>query len=349
MFETNVLNPERAEDRMITVFLNRDCPRTCYQCGIADNSRRSMPGDDWIKAMENLRTVFNPTFILFLGVEPLLLRDDMVRIVEWLRDNDMQAGWYTTSPEPLFTQYRQKLVDAGVNNWSSGIDTLPHLDKLDPETDKKAAESIIALQWMAARGVDTHITTTIHKKNLHLVPEILEWCWENIPNVECAVNFIEWRKEPGFDFFSPPEDMADMLWDGSLEERADIRAVMDMVFTLSRKPNRRFHTSEEYLKHAHEFYLRLNLHCQGAIGPSVDADGTMRLCGYHTGKEVKEYNVLNIDLTPELFKKDWETDLANCPGCYWACFKLPDAQMTPYDHPLNKRPIILPTTPEGTQ
>jgi len=303
-----------------------------------------MPGDDWIQALVNLKKVFDPTFILFLGVEPLLLRGAMVMIVEWLRDNDMQAGWYTTSPEPLFSEWCHRLHAAGINNWSSGIDTLPHLDSLDPVTDKKARESIIGLQWMAARGVDTHITTTIHKKNLHLVPQILEWCWENIPNVECAVNFIEWRKEPGFDFFSPPEDMADMLWDGSLEEKAVVRLIMDKVWKASQKPNRRFHTAETYLKHAHEFYLRLNLHCQGAIGPSVDADGTMRLCGYHTGKEVKNYNVLNIDLTPELFKEDWETDLAACSGCYWACFTLPSALMHHHNHPLNRRPLILPTS-----
>lgn len=356
MFETKELHPTRPEDRTITVFLNRACPRTCYQCGIADNSRTSMRVEDWIQGLDNLHRAFGATFFLFLGVEPLLLRQGMVDIVAWLKAKGLDAAWYTTSPEPMFSLWRDKLVEAGVQNWSSGVDTLPHLDPLDPVTEKKARESVAGLQWMAARGVKTHTTTTVHRKNLHMVPEILLWLHQNIPGVELALNFVEWRKEPGFDFFSLPEDMLDMLWLGTPGEEEQIRRIMGQCLEVRERvlgDGGRFHTPVNYMSEAHRFYNTLNLHCQGAIGPSVDADGTMRLCGYHRGWESGGFNV--VELIPgkidpvsgreivRLFQDHWERDLWGCSGCYWACFRLPDAKLVPHAHPLNVPARSLPT------
>lgn len=278
-----------------------------------------MSVEDWIAAFERLNSLFGATFYLFLGTEPLIMGQGLVDIVRALKERGLFYGFYSTSPEPLFSRWRDKLLEAGIDNWSAGIDTLPHLDYMDPITDKKVRQSIEGLQWMAERGVSTHAQTTIHKKNLHLVPEIMEWCQHNIPGVENALNFVEWRRSPEFDFFAPPEDMQDMLWDGSDEERAEVRRVMLEVLALSRVHGMLIQTPDEYLINAHLHYDKLDVHCRGVIGPSLDADGTLRLCGYNAGDKAAQWNVR--ELTEEKFNEfmdDWESDLAGCVGCHWS-------------------------------
>lgn len=329
MFETGERHPLRPEDRTITFFLNRACPRSCYQCGIADNSRTSMSPSDWCRAIDNLIETFGATFFLCLGTEPLLLKDGFVQIVSHLKRRGVEAAWYTTSPEPMFSKYRDHLLNAGIDNWSSGIDWLPQWGPLDPETDKKIKDSLAGLQYMAeVGGIRTHVQTTIHAKNLTRIPELAAFVFRLIPNVEYAINFVEWRKDHTFDFFSPPEQMGDMLWKGNFSEREAVREIMQQVWEVAKywtSRGRRFYNHLGYLQNAHKHYDKLDVHCQGQIGPSVDADGTMRLCGYNTGTEVNKINVL--DLSPERrgeFMNAWTTDLWKCSGCHWSCFRLPE-------------------------
>lgn len=299
----------------ITLFLNRSCPRNCPQCGISDNSRKPMSVGEWKTALKRLRDLLQARFFLFLGTEPLLFKEGLIELVRWFTKERLFYGFYSTSPEPLFSKYKGALVDAGLNNWSAGIDTLPG-QSLDPITDKKTRESILGLQWMAAQGIQTHTLTTIHKKNLHLVPEILYWCQRNIPRVQSSLNFIEWKRSPQFDFFSEQRDMKDFCWTG--EEDMEVKRRMLQIFLLSRVENMIIQTPDSYLLNAHKHYLTLDQHCQGIVGPAVDCDGTMRLCGYSTGEKVKRWNILGLtmDNLPH-FLEDWEQDLKECPGCHW--------------------------------
>ena len=302
--------------KAITLFLNRACPRGCPQCGISDNSRKPLGVEEWKRAITKLRDIFQARFFLFLGTEPLLLKEGLVELVRWFTQENLFYGFYSTSPEPLFSKYKQALVDAGLNNWSAGIDALPGWS-LDPITNKKVTESIEGLQWMAEQGVQTHTLTTIHKKNLSTIPRILQWCQENIPGCQSSLNFIEWKKTPQFDFFSKHEDMKDLCWDGN--ETLKVKEIMLWVLLLSRVKGRIIQTPDAYLLNAHRHYLTLNQHCQGIVGPAVDCDGIMRLCGYSTGERVKSWNILDEDFQDglDIFLQDWNNDLQECPGCHW--------------------------------
>ena len=299
-----------------TIFLNRACPRGCPQCGISDNSKTPMSIDQWIGAIKVLKKTLGTKFFLFLGTEPLLFRDDLIWLVEWLTENEIFYGFYSTSPQPLFSDYKYKLVRAGLKNWSSGIDALPWHDG-DDVTRSKVTESLNGLLWMANEGVQTHTLTTIHKKNLHQVVEIMEWCQRHIPGVQSSLNFLEWKRGPEFDFFSPKSEMMEYLWHGSPEEKEEIRKVMAQVKLLSRVHGNIIQTPDSYLDNAHKHYLKLNQHCQGVIGPSIDCDGTMRLCGYSTGKHSKPWHVFDLTHHKDSFLHDWEADLDACNGCHW--------------------------------
>lgn len=115
------------------------------------------------------------------------------------------------------------------------------------------------------------------------------------------------------------------MWDGSDAEREQVREVLYEVAARSR--GRKMYTYTDYLLHAHQHYDKLDVHCAGNIGPSVDADGTMRLCGYNTGKPlgVGALNIrdLNREANMASFSRLWDQEMNDCSGCLWACFQLP--------------------------
>lgn len=302
----------------ITLFLNRSCPRDCPQCGIADNSRKPLPVEKWKDALSILRDTFDVKFFLFLGTEPLSFREGLVDLVKWFTDEKLFYGFYTTSPEPLFSRYKQRLLDAGLNNWSSGIDGLAGMD-MDDITKKKASESIAGLQWMAERGVQTHTQLTIHKKNLHNAVEILTWCQKNIKGCQSTINMIEWRKDDRFDFFSWPRDMQDLMWEGTKSEQVQVMRVMADIKALSRVPGMKIQTPDAYLDNAYLHYDKLDAHCDWLVGPAVDCDGTLRACGYNTGRVTGAFNVFDLQKPAQLksFTDAWRRDVAKCSGCHW--------------------------------
>lgn len=304
----------------LALYLNRLCPRNCKQCEIADNSKAPMPEvEDWKEAILAIRDAYGVKFFLFLGTEPLVYGKKLVELVRWFETVDMFYGFYSTSPEPLFSRHREALVEAGLQNWSSGIDLLPNM-KLDRRTEKKVKESMEGLLWMAERGVQTHLVTTVHKQNLHMVPRILEWAMELIPNIETTINFIEWKRGALFDFMSPKEDMPDLMWDGSPEEIEMVKKVCHRIKLLSRVYGKRVQVQDIYLENAHKKYLTIDTHCGGVIGPAMDCDGTMRLCAYSTGTRSTQHHAKDLSVERNLarFQNDWDADLAECIGCDWS-------------------------------
>ena len=298
----------------ITVFLNRACPRGCPQCGISDGSKKALSVNDWKKALGIVRHTFDTKFFLFLGTEPLMFKEGLADLVGWLNSENLFYGFYSTSPEPLFSKYRQALIDAGLKNWSAGIDGLPGMS-MNPVTEKKVRESLAGLQWMGERGVQTYTLTTVHKQNLHQIVDIVDWCHNNIPNVQSSLNFIEWSRSPEFDFFSPKEQMIDLCWDDTPQERTQVAEVMRRINILTRVEGTYIQVPDTYTNEAPYHYTKLDHHCEGVVGPSIDCDGTMRLCGYSTGRLCPQTSVWELERNS--FQTLWEKDLASCPGCHW--------------------------------
>lgn len=302
----------------LALFLNRSCPRGCRQCGIADCSRTPLQLDQWKEALQILSEAFQVHFFLFLGTEPLMFKSRLVELVRWFSKKDLFYGFYSTSPEPLFSKYRQPLLDAGLDNWSAGIDLLP--DKcLDGVTEKKVRESIEGLIWMAERGVQTNIVATVHRKNLMQIPKIVEWTLDVVKNTQTEINFLEWQRDPRFDFFAKAEDIPDLMWAGTEEEKELVRKVCHRVKLYSRVQGKKVQTCDYYLDHAHEHYTKLDCHCAGVTGPSMDCDGSMRLCAYSKGTRCPKWSAFDLKTPGALsrFYGDWEKDLDECPGCHW--------------------------------
>jgi len=260
-------------------------------------------------------------FILFLATEPLLLGSRLVLLVDWLYKTGTFYAMYSTSPEPLFSRFRQPLVDAGLRNWSPGIDYLPGASP-SIITRLKVQESAQGLAWMARQGVEVHSNTTVHRDNFKSLPEILMWCQSIYPGMQTAFNFIEYKRDEQFDFFAEKEKMQDLWWEGTEEEAEALQSVMAKVREMTTWPGSIIQTTYDYLDRAVDYYTTLNKHCQGNVGPCVDCDGTLRLCGYRTGSQVGRYKVFDLKERYAEIEDAWQQDLAECPGCYWICPEL---------------------------
>jgi MoaA/NifB/PqqE/SkfB family radical SAM enzyme len=276
----------------VAVFLNRDCVHNCPQCSLIRPGER-LSVDKWKEIFDIFGTYYGVTFYLVLGTEPLLLKDDLVKIIKFWNDNKIFYGLYSTSPQPFFDDYKYKLLDVGLNNWSCGIDGLPGHDNPD-HVDKKISNGLDGLIWMSKQGVQTMSVVTLSNKNLSYADKIIEYCQENIKDGMACLNPIEWRHNDTFDFFSTKEEIEDLVIPSSKWEE------------------------DRNLDIYHLLYDKLNYRCNGAVGMGVDVDGRLRRCGYNKGREISKYTVWDIPKDPEGVYNTWLRDVYSCEGCFWS-------------------------------
>jgi len=267
-------------------------------------------------AFEILHEAYGTTFFLVLGVEPLLLKDDFVKIVKYWNDRKLFYAIYSTSPEPLFSKYRTKLLDVGLNNWSCGIDGIPGLMPLDQIVRDKTTDGLRGLKWMADHGAETFEVTTVTNENLDYVPDIVEWCQENIPGCGSCINPVEWRHNETFDFFSKKEDMMDLVIPD--KQLLDVEQMIRRMFELTRRPGYLIQNNDKFLRNYTRYFNTLDLRCNGGVGMGMDCDGTLRRCGYNRGREISKYTVWDIAKDPDKIYDIWLADAKSCEGCYWS-------------------------------
>ena len=67
--------------------------------------------------------------------------------------------------------------------------------------------------------------------------------------------------------------------------------------------------------------LNMSWHCKGNPygGPTIDADGTLRVCGYRKGQETSKFTIFDLPEKEEQWKNAVYTDAMKCPGCAWSC------------------------------
>lgn len=301
----------------IALLLNRKCVHQCPQCNlIKDSHRRSeLSVGQWKDVFSILGTFYNVKFYLVLGTEPLLLREKLVEIVRFWTKNKIFYGLYSTSPQPLFDEYKHKLLDVGLNNWSCGIDGLPGFD--NPEhVDVKVEDGLKGLIWMAEQGVQTMSVVTLNRSNLSYAAAILESCQENIKGGMACLNPIEWQHDETFDFFAKKENITDLLVPESA--RAEVWKLAQKIKAMAKRPGYKIQNCDRNLDIFHLVYDKLNYRCNGTVGMGVDTDGTLRRCGYCKGDAISKLSVWDIPKDPEYVYEIWYRDVLSCKGCFWS-------------------------------
>lgn len=322
------------------IYLNRACPRRCPYCSAWRNKEVTMPPDKWKKAFEILRNL-GVKFFLILGNEPLLLGDNLVELVRWWYRNDYYYGIYSTSPQPFFDKYKYDLLNAGLRNWSSGMDfVLPVYESLketltkddrqfieeNVELKKKAIESLFGLQFMYNHNIqEINSTITISKFNIKLIPKSIEWLAENVikdSRWKVGTNFVHYSDKDSLnDFAKSKEEIRRYIFTSKDIDLLEwLKSEMDRL--CSKYP---FLSVPPFYYSNYEAIIKQNLRlCDDKVARqiAVDSDGSLRLCGYVKGKLLSFMTVFDLE-KPEgrkMYEDFYEKDLEMwCTGCYWSC------------------------------
>lgn len=295
------------------VFLTRKCPRKCTYCKIRDNSsRKELSTKEWIRAFGVLREI-GVSFNLILGNEPWLLGKKLPIIM----GHSPPYGLYTSCYPPLFNYFSKYMFDNGINNLSSGCDYPISVSDLNSESDIfiKSREAFCALTATRINypTIDCQATITLTRENYIYLPRIIS-DFQNY-NVRVGVNLIHWDKDGGYDFCSPKEEMESLIF--KPKDASELKRVFDEALSIN---NKTLHVPE-YLQVDPHLMIEYAWHCKGDPngGPTIDADGSLRLCGYRKGIETPKISIFDLPQRLDDWKEAVLKDSKNCPGCYWSC------------------------------
>ena len=302
-------------------YITRRCVRNCSYCSAAKVQKNEMNVAGWIEAFSILKEM-GVEFNLILGNESWVLGEKLLPI---MKTNKVPYALYTTAPPVLFNFMRQSYFESGIDNISCGIDYLP--DKItgittstilkSTEEWKKSMDGLTALLWTKKSfpKVDTQATITISKRNVMMISKIVEYFSNN--GIFTGLNFIHWNIDGKFDFFPHAHEL---IMQGYMLDMSDIPILEDQVSKTLGLKNLLLQVPQ-YLKNW-KTLVRLKWHCQGDPygGPTIDSDGTLRVCGYRRGNYTPNYTI--FDLTNNKLREEWKEavwkDAQNCPGCAWS-------------------------------
>ena len=296
-------------------YVTRRCPRNCNYCALRDakDVGEELTEKQWKKAFLILHKM-GIDFNLILGNETWLLEDKLVNIMQ---KNKVPYALYTTCPEPLFSRNREKMFSV-VDNLSCGVDWSHSFlaKKLHTEdSEKKSWDAWNGFHWAKKNypGIDCQGTITVHKNNLTQVPSIVRELTDM--GIFAGINFIHWNSDGNFDFFPEREEIERLVFPDTDEMHAMVRRVLNIVL---REPG--LLQNPEMLKVDTKILLNMGWHCKGNPygGPTIDADGTLRLCGYRKGTYTPKFTIFDLPEHWAEWRKAVKRDAMECPGCSWS-------------------------------
>ena len=300
-------------------YVTRRCPRACDYCALRDakDVGPELNTEQWKKAFDILKEC-GISFNLILGNETWLLGKSLVEIIA---HNQVPYALYTTCPEPLFSQHREKILNVA-DNLSCGLDwPLSYLLEkeknggLTEDSERKSLDAWRGFQWLKENypNHDCQGTITVHRKNLPYLPQIISELTEL--GVFCGINFLHWNSDGGFDFFPSKEELRGLTIPNTLGTHKQARKLFDSIL---QKPG--LLQNPEMLKEDPKKIMNMGWHCGGNPygGPTIDADGTLRVCGYRKGKYTPQFTIFDLPEKWEEWKEAVQNDTKECPGCFWS-------------------------------
>ncbi len=294
-------------------YLTRRCPRACGYCALRDATHigEELTVKQWQVAFTILKKL-GVDFNLILGNETWLLG---AGLLELMKTNKVPYALYTTCPEPLWSAYNFTFFKSGIiDNLSCGID-YPVKTRLDIDDDSyvKSEAAWKGFTWMKKHfpNYDCQGTVTVHKGNYELLPQLISDLSDL--GVFIGINFIHWNSDNNFDFFPSKKEISTLLF--TPDDIPKLQQVMDNIV---QEP--KLVQNSEMLAESVDKLTNMGWHCQGNPygGPTIDSDGTLRVCGYRKGEYTPKFTIFDL---PEKIK-EWEhavhLDAMNCPGCAWS-------------------------------
>lgn len=303
------------------VYLTRKCPRKCSYCRLRDSKLTGpeLTKEQWVTAFSILKDL-GVDFNLILGNETWLLGEDLLYIME---RNQVPFALYTTCPDGLFEKYRDLYFSSGViDNLSCGLDyPLSYLANVlikqqvfNNDMELKSYTAWKGLLWTKEHypKIDCQGTVTISAYNYDMIPQIVEELHQ--ANIFCGINFLHWDIDGKYDFFPRKEELQSFLMRDFERESLD-KSLKNLSSNNSIQ-------NYEMLKEDIVLLSSMGWNCQGNPygGPTIDSDGSLRLCGYRAGERTSQFSI--FDLTNSKKVDEWKKavilDGLECKGCFWS-------------------------------
>jgi MoaA/NifB/PqqE/SkfB family radical SAM enzyme len=295
-------------------YLTRACPRKCEYCALRDakDIGKQLSITEWEDAFSILYEL-GIEFNLILGNEPWVLGEGLLSI---LRCNQVPYALYTTCPEPTFSRYKDTFFESGyLDNLSCGIDyPVGEGIFIDDDSYRKSIDAWHGFKWIKKEypDIDTQGTITIHKKNIKYAPRLVQ----NLSKlgVFVGINFIHWNKDGKYDFFPKKEEIPDLMFN-----KEDYPMVKEIMNRIADSPNNLLQ-NPEFIIEEPKMLLNMGWHCDGNPygGPTIDADGHLRCCGYRRGTYTPKYTIFDLPEYLDAWEEAVHQDVMECPGCAWS-------------------------------
>ena len=300
--------------KLSVIYLTRHCPRHCAYCAIRDTlePQKELQMSEWRHAFQILKAV-GVDFNLILGNEPWLLGENLLPI---LYSTDVPYALYTSGVPSLFKKYHLSFFGYNqIKNFSIGVDYPLGVNVISKDDSyTKAMDAWEALRYVRKfyPWVETHATITVHKLNYQYLPLLVRQLRDL--HINTNINFIHWNNGGGFDFFPTFKELNKLMF--SENDYFSLRNVLTEVLKtpeLIQNP--------QMLTLPFPELLGMHWHCQGNPygGPTVDADGSLRVCGYRKGIETSKFSIFDLPSKTKEWEAAVKEDASHCPGCSWSC------------------------------
>ena len=318
------------EMRNSLLYMTRRCPYSCKCCALHKSDMKEMSVEQWLEVMRILKAL-RIDFNLIQGNEPWFFKDDLIKIVS---SQGIPYAMYTSCHPNIFRPLYKDMFTAGLDNMACGVDSFcPKWKDGFTHTQAKSFYAIDAFRKTRKEfpNVDCQATCTISAFNAHELVMLTNYLCNTL-KLTMGVNFIHSDVDGKFDFFPSTKEMTEMglLLTDRFKFDMVCRYMDDLFLRLHGRKDHRVFGLEDIVNIPMKFgetgVTNTGWHCEGDPygGPTVDADGSLRLCGYRKGELVPEMTI--FDLAKEKNWNEWKrrvkSDAAKCPGCQWNCPRL---------------------------
>lgn len=287
--------------------LTRKCDLRCPYCEIRDS--RSLLGKELslsqvIEGVNVVDRMFPRVPIVFFGGEPAVL-DWLPELVAHCESIGLKYAIISNGKRALRDgRFFERLINAGISNWSVSIDSLKGHSRGDAEVKSKTGfGSLLKFREKGVRDLVACITVT--KDNIEEVPEIIAKLSRN------GIWGIVTPLQVGDETFEYSGNVP------ALQETRQgvVKIISGVLFEMAKSGRYLMHNAPEYFLSWSRYFIRQDWKCTNKSCITVDADGSLKRC-VDRKLGLEKFSILTLEDCWEEYCEALEKPV-ECKGCFW--------------------------------
>lgn len=292
--------------------LTRRCNLKCSYCQIRKPCTLlggELTDTEVFEGVRVINKMFPGVPIIFFGGEPTVL-DWLPNLVAFCESLGVKYAVISNGVRAVTDRtYFERLIKAGISNWSVSVDSLKSLSSLSIDScdsDVKTYSGIRSLRMFREAGVKDLVSCiTVTNQNIQDIPEIVR-----VLSSEGVWSITTPLQRGGIDreysAFSPELECTDPKVFLPIARELKEMALSGKYL---------MHNSPEFYDWWEEYFHNRDWVCSAKNALTIDADGTMKRCVDSKGG-LERFNIMELE-------RDFSEYLAEvskphgCTGCFW--------------------------------